>query len=334
MTWFEQLFGFEEGPYEETMSRFQLSETRLTSLVNGRSFSVGTFSRPSLADLRARVRGKRRGRLRLRHEVIGDVLELHALPGNGGAMFQVASQLNCLEFAGPDERPEDGVTQYDDDPTQGPACSLAAAAATVYRNYFVPVEGRRGQRQDRQLNNLRELQAALGGAGEGVRVRHGYTFSDAESLDRLNGELLHHDRESLMGDLRIGLQQDVDVTFATRFVEPVAPTQVSQAFCSALSCGYTGGGRQAWAPLASLVLDAAYEATLCAAVVDAAEGRGSGRVWLTLLGGGAFGNDVGWIGAAIRRATDRMRHYDLDVRVAHHLRTDDEVLRHCPASPS
>ena len=38
-------------------------------------------------------------------------------------MFQAASQFNCLEFAGPEELPEDGVTQYDDDPTQGPACA-------------------------------------------------------------------------------------------------------------------------------------------------------------------------------------------------------------------
>ena len=32
--------------------------------------------------------------------------------------------------------PEDGVTRYKDDPTQGPACAIAASAATMYRNYF------------------------------------------------------------------------------------------------------------------------------------------------------------------------------------------------------
>ena len=35
--------------------------------------------------------------------------------------------------------PEDGVTRYKDDPTQGPACAIAAGAATIYRNYFVPI---------------------------------------------------------------------------------------------------------------------------------------------------------------------------------------------------
>ncbi|MEZ4447608.1 MAG: hypothetical protein R3B72_51505, partial [Polyangiaceae bacterium] len=264
----------------------------------------------------------RPGRLRLRHVVIGDVLELHALPENEGALFQAASQLNCLEFAGPGEVPEDGITQYDDDPTQGPACALAAAAATVVRNYFVEVDGERGQRRDRQLNNLAALQAALGPAGRLVEVRNGYTFSDAPRLRELNAELARHDREALMGHLAIGLHCDVGVTFARRFVEPIEPRRVSQAFCSALSCGYTGGGKELWAPLATLVLEAAYEATLWAAALDAARGRGSGKVWLTALGGGAFGNDLGWIAGAMSRAVTLARDRDLEVNVAHYRRLD------------
>ena len=37
-------------------------------------------------------------------------------------------------------QPEDGVTLYAADPTQGPACALACAAGSVYRNYFCPRE--------------------------------------------------------------------------------------------------------------------------------------------------------------------------------------------------
>jgi hypothetical protein len=36
--------------------------------------------------------------------------------------------------------PEHGVTVYSGDPTQGPACALACAAGSVYRNYFCPRE--------------------------------------------------------------------------------------------------------------------------------------------------------------------------------------------------
>ncbi len=327
VTWFEQLFGFREGPYQEAQSRFVLEGDQLRSTVNGRSFSAGHFSTPSLASLRADAAGLRGGQLRVQHEAIGDVLELHALPENDGAMFQAASQFNCLEFAGPEELPEDGVTQYDDDPTQGPACALAAGAATVVRNYFVEVGGAVGQTRDRQLNNLDAVQARLEPDGSCVEIKNGYTFSDVSRLERLAAALAKCDRDELLGHVKIGLHADVGVTLARRFVEPTQPARVSQAFCSALSCGYTGGGLELWAPLATLVLDAAYEATLLAATIDAERGRGSGKVWLTFLGGGAFGNDKRWIASAIGRALSLMRHRNLDVRIAHYGRIDDSIRR-------
>jgi hypothetical protein len=49
-----------------------------------------------------------------------------------------------------------------------------------------------------------------------------------------------------------------------------------------------------WKPFASLVLEAAYEATMLAAVLN--KQRGASNVVLpTLLGGGAFGNEAEWI---------------------------------------
>lgn len=324
-TWFEQLFGFAEGSWEETRARFALDGEHLTSRVNGRRFAVGRFTTPSLASLRERTRGRRPGALRVRHEVVGDALELHGLPENEGALFQVASQLNCLEFADPRDAPEDGVTQYAMDPTQGPACSLAAGAATVYRNYFVDVEGQPGQTRERQINNLAGLQARLGEAGALVDVRNGYTFSDPERLRALGEALTAADRDALMGELRIGLQTGVEVTFARRFAPPDAPRRVSQAFCSALSCGYASGSLALWRPIAKLVLDAAYEATLLAAVLDAEENAGAGKVWLTFLGGGAFGNATPWIGHAIGRALSLVADRDLDVRIAHYRRLDEAM---------
>ena len=69
-----------------------------------------------------------------------------------------------------------------------------------------------------------------------------------------------------------------------------------------------------WELFASLVLEAAYEATLWAAVLNAQRGA-SDVVFLTLLGGGAFGNSGRWINAAIRRALGLMKTFDLDVRL-------------------
>lgn len=322
--WFESLFGFPEGSYGEAQRRFRVDGEHLVSLADDgeRRFAIGRFDTPTLASLREATAAPGGGTLAVHHEVVGDVLETHALPENEGALLQVASQLNCLEFADPREVPEDGVTQYAFDPTQGPACALAAAAATVFRNYFAEVDGVAGQTRDRQLNTLAGVQAALGDAGALVEVRNGYTFSTPEGLRAVGQALESADREALLGALRIGLQTGVEVTFARRFERPANPQRVHQAFCSALSCGYASGSLALWRPLAKLVLDGAYEATLRAAIAHGIE-----RVWLTFLGGGAFGNAKPWIGAAIGRALRLAEGHALDVRIAHHRGIDDEMVQ-------
>ena len=90
--------------------------------------------------------------------VQGDVGRLHQRPEFAGALFQVASQFNMLEMVGPEVTPENGVTRYENDGTQGPACAIAAGAAAIYRNYFVPVGGSFGQTRTRQLDG--ELRVA------------------------------------------------------------------------------------------------------------------------------------------------------------------------------
>jgi hypothetical protein len=328
--WFRQLFGFEEGEWADTRARFRVEGEELVSVPNGRRFAIGRFDTPSLGTLRAASAVAPRGELRWSHEAIGDVLGLHALPENAGAMFQVASQFNCLEFPGPETTPEHGVTGYASDPTQGPACSLAAAAATVYRNYHAPCRGGLGQQRDRQIDNLEGLSELLDGTF--YTVRNGYTHATADQLRRLHLALSAHPREHLLAQLRIGVQTRVGVTFAGRWSEPSHVQHVSQAFCSAVSCGYVHGvPLDVWEPLATLVLDAAYEATLHAAAVDLAEGRGSGRVWLTFVGGGVFGNRRNWIADAIRRALTRCADLPLDVRIAHYRSIDEELVRQVDA---
>jgi len=66
--------------------------------------------------------------------------------------------------------------------------------------------------------------------------------------------------------------------------------------------------------LATLILEATYEATLWAAVLNAAESS-CDTLYLTRVGGGAFGNDDDWIDAAMRRALAAIRAFALDVRL-------------------
>merc|ERR1712196_379514 len=73
-----------------------------------------------------------------------------------------------------------------------------------------------------------------------------------------------------------------------------------------------------WAPFAQLVLNAAYEATLTAAILETLTGKdkdkpGAKKVYLTALGGGVFGNREEWIANAILRACIKFKDVGIEV---------------------
>ena len=317
MDWFEKLTGFQEGAYDETRNKLEVREGRLLSRVNGRRYGIGNLELLSLAQLRASVAGvPRDGKLRVSN-VSGDVRVLHRDPANRRSLFQVASQFNLLEMTSYSVSPEDGVTRYSGDPTQGPACAIAAGAATIYRNYFVPVGEQRGQTTERQLDAAAQLRAAIAALAavqpnELWGMRNGYALPTAYGLQTV-GDVLERirpdERERLKEQLQIGVHWDVEVTN-----DAPADQIVSQAFCSAMPVSYSGRSQSEWKPLAELVLEAAYEATLAAAVLNCAR-SGARTVFLTRLGGGAFGNDDQWIDDAMRLAFQRYAGFGLDIRL-------------------
>ena len=172
--------------------------------------------------------------------------------------------------------------------------------------------------------------------------------------------------DELLERVKIGLHADVGVDFRNRYSDIVSHREglyVTQTYCSALSCAYSGVHNHHWAPLARLVLQANYEATLWAAVLNLASHHpgsvdtetspaavadvscGSGaddtfgsvdasadaaaevkvtyhhdEVFLTLLGGGVFGNDIEWIAEAIGRAIAVMHrnHAPIRVHISHY----------------
>ena len=93
-SWFEKLMDFPESSYQKTKKNLEVVGETLRS-----------------------------GRLRV-STVVGDVGRLYRESATKNALFQVASQFNLLEMAGPDVTPEGGVTRYIYDRTQGPACAL------------------------------------------------------------------------------------------------------------------------------------------------------------------------------------------------------------------
>lgn len=319
MDWFERLTGFAENSYDDVRAKLGVDGQKLHSRVNGKSFRIGTLEMPTLGELRARVANESvcSGETRLTI-VQGDARKLHSALDCNGALFQVASQFNLLEMVSPHVTPEEGVGCYEHDHTQGPACAIAAGAATIYRNYFVPIQRKSGQRANRQLDGLADLGQALSTA-LGVpaaslwRMKNGYALCTQEGLAGINQHLASLNQtelDILRSRLRIGIHWDVEVTDSASQRRPI----VSQAFCSALPISYTRLDQANWQPFASLILEATYEATLQAAILNARRGA-SNIVLLTLVGGGVFGNAREWILAAIKRALQSAQGHNLDVRV-------------------
>jgi hypothetical protein len=323
--WFADLTGFGETSYHVTREQLVIEGDELDSMVNGKRYGIGTLEVPTLAELRGRAEVPSDGRTTVQC-VTGEARAMHADPELEGALFQVASQFNLLEMTGPSVTPEDGVTRYSGDHTQGPACAIAAGAATIYRNYFAPVHGEIGQTRERQINALAGVGGALSSklgrpVSELWQMRNGYALCTAEGLDGITRLLADGDdglRDDLRARLAIGLHRNVEVTD----VRESSRRLVSQAFCSALPVAYGSGSSAAWEAFARLVLEAAYEATLLA-TVEQSSASGSNIVLLTRVGGGAFGNADKWIDDAIVRALSIVEHAGLDVRLVSHGRIHD-----------
>lgn len=320
MDWFDRITGFREIGYEDTRSKLAVQGQYLHSLVNHQRYAIGELKLISLRDMRELARQSTGDSGRLDVECVsGDIRKLHQQKQYAGALFQVASQFNMLEMVGPNVTPEHGVTRYEGDGTQGPACAIAAGAATIYRNYFAPVGGAIGQTRERQLDGLASLGQVLSKAiGKPVEslwnMKNGYalcTESGLRDIEKYLTSLDEEASESLRGELCVGLHNDVEVTDAQGPDRPL----VSQIFCSALPVAYCSDVKKKyWQAFASLVLQAAYEATMWAAVLNARRGA-SNVVLLTHLGGGAFGNDHTWIDSARRSALKMVKEYDLSVKL-------------------
>lgn len=364
-SWFFDMFGFEETP-NNVRHKFVLTscddgEKFLLSKANKMYFPVGVFSLPSVRDLREKLEQnitayKLSSSLSSssstifafstvcsgdfhEHIVVGDVRHLHAV--KAGAIFQAASQFNCLEFPSPSVIPEEGITNYVYDHTQGPACALACAAGTLYRNYFhkVPnksVEGEYhlGQSVTIQINTLEDVEAFLfreTGGKSYWSMRNGYTFSSREKLEELSVLLENIPPSEIIDRVRIGLHANVGVTDVLD-----DDARVTQAYCSAMSCAYDGTGNTYWKSIASLVLDGVYEATLLSALLQISIPKEpllskDTEVYLTFVGGGVYGNEKRWIANAIGRALFIAKNYvnryclKVAIKICHYKNIDLEM---------
>lgn len=323
--WFETLTGFSEESPQQVRNNISIDGSTLTSHVNGRTFSYGVLEIVSLKDLRKQLLLSElpAGNLSV-DEVIENVKVLHTDKVNSRALFQVASQFNLLEMMSPEVTPESGIGRYEYDPTQGPACAVAAGAGTIYRNYFAQVNGKTGQSADHQIDCLAGIGEALGNSGHHLwKMKNGYALASKQGLIEISNRLKSASEaeiDKLRQLLHVGIQWDTEVTIAD-------PQQiVSQIYCSALPVAYSHHSPQLWSDFSRLVLEASYEATLCTGLLNSIR-NGNNKLYLTLIGGGAFGNESEWIINAIQRSLNLYKHYDLEVIIVSHSCSNEHVQK-------
>lgn len=316
--------GFKEINPEQVRENIELIENELISKINNKKYIVGNLEIPNLNNLINRTDIKKYNTEIKISEVIGDIQLFHLMSDNKEALFQAASQFNLLEMVSPTITPEHGVGRYEFDYTQGPSCAIACGAGTIYRNYFVNVNGNIGQTKNKQIDCLNEIGIELNNHKHYLwDMINGYAFVNKEGLIRISDyiETLNKNQyKALKRKLRVGIQWNTQVTIDD------SDNIVSQIYCSALPVAYSQIDSSYWESFAKLILEATYEATFYAGLINY-EKTGSNRIYLTLVGGGAFGNKKEWIINAIKETIIKFKKTPLDIRIVSFSEPDLEIRK-------
>jgi hypothetical protein len=252
---------------------------------------------------------------------------------NAGAVFQASSLFNCLETSPPGVQPDDGITRYCSDASQGSACAISCPAATVFRNYFVNGAGQGGTNDDSQVDCLAGVSELLRNSERSYwRMDSGHCMpASAGSIARLSQHMrrdlsvARRDQipmvESVRSQLQVGVHWDTEVWGGGH--------RVCQVFCSALPVGMVKSVKaHEWATFACALLLGAFEATLLCAAILAARRGSRVKVYLTLVGGGALGNRRSWIEESLESALVKFANEPLDVgMVFHKMLPDSRFVR-------
>lgn len=310
--WFEKLVGFTEKNSDQIKENIKIVDNKLISKINNSEYIFGKLEIPSLEELRNKLNIEKYSSQIKVSEVVENIQTFHKDVSNNHSIIQVASQFNLLEMVSPNRTPEEGVGIYEYDATQGPACAIACGAGTIYRNYFANVDGQIGQTSTKQIDCLNEIGIEL----ENDKYNHwimknGYVLATRDGLIIINKQIRNKSEkeyEYLKGKLRIGVQWDSEVTISEN------GNLITQVYCAALPISYSDIEEELWSDFAKIILEAAYEATFYVALRNY-ERTGNNKVFLTLLGGGAFGNKLEWIFNAIAKSIKKFSKIPLDINI-------------------
>lgn len=321
--WFEKLTGFKETSPKDVRENLVIEGDTFVSKVNNRRFTFGELQIPTLGELKMLSPSKESYDDRITvEEIVADVKGLHCQLSNEHALFQAASQFNLLEMIGPDVSPEEGIGRYELDHTQGPVCAMACGAGTIFRNYFVEVDGQIGQSFDKQIDCLELVSKELKNPELDLwNMQNGYAMISEKGLLIINKNLASRspvEREKLKDQLKVGIQWNTEVTQST------SKHKVSQIYCSALPVAYCHAETFYWESFSRVILEALYEATLYAGLINF-EQTNSRQVFLTLVGGGAFGNEEHWIVESLFKSIAKFRKTPLQLKIVSYGQSNETI---------
>lgn len=223
-----------------------------------------------------------------------DVAALQADTANRDAVFQVASNFNALETVDADQLLDEQLLgDYIYDLTQGSAASLSALGGLLYRRYFLfypqsPWAPSWEQTAEKQVNFLSALADVV------PVTRAGYvqftTVSSLPTLEQYKAITIgFHENIQVTTGMQVGPDEQVLVGNQEQLINQVFTAAVDLKNTNRLLS--TNPNVKAWA---RTLLRAGYEGTLRATAMKCKK-----KLFLTLVGGGVFGNQLSWIGDAL-----------------------------------
>ena len=223
-----------------------------------------------------------------------DVAAQQASGANARAMFQCASNFNGVEATQEIYAPNTPniVSFYVYNRTQGPTAAVSAGGAAITR-CLAPFYDENtdpaawGQTETRQLESLGEL-------GRYFTVQNGYVVNNGSEAIIPPATSADFRRE--LNKVKVMAHLDAEVTSASRsgdYIGCVGDKHVvSQVMCATMNvgqgnAGYTNAQLPGAMDKIEFLLRAAYEGAYAAAICN-----GCDQLYLTLIGGGALGNDI------------------------------------------
>jgi hypothetical protein len=345
--WFECAFGFNERPYKETQKKLKKMFDKSNGLYLN-NIKIGDLRLLSNSDLHSLLKSntdigkhitgslfhypemKHPGKVVLKN-IIADIKDIHRNKDlSNNATIQVASQLNCLEMVNPNITPEDGITIYKNDNTQGPICAMCAPAGLAYRNYLY----NGGQTKENQINLALEFLNFIKKYDNTINwdIKNGYLFFDNnEQLRKINRVLSkdHSIRKEARQLIKSGfhIRQEVFIDCKSY------GHNVNHVYCSGLPINYNKLSYHLWLGISELFLEAMYENTLLCACINNKKNSANNPCYLTHIGGGVFGMSHSQIKRAIQRACNIIAKngFNLDVKIVNY-KTVNHIYETIPKS--